>query len=88
MDNKILDLVRKANSTGIYIKHKNNIDLIFKATYGDESHAEDITNPIIKLNGWWINMSTSRPELVCADSIKIKSPDIDNWFDVGDPSNA
>jgi DNA gyrase inhibitor GyrI len=88
MDEKVLDFVRKANSASITIKHRNNIDVVFMATNGDETHAQDPVNPLIKFSGYWINIASSNPYIIDSDQIYIKTQDIVNWFEVQDPRNA
>jgi hypothetical protein len=85
MNEKILDFVRKANSSSITIKHRNNIDVVFMATNGDETHAEDPINPRVKFRGYWINVAAQNPYIIDTDEILIKSQDIVNWFEIQDP---
>ena len=82
MYQKIMDFVRKINTHRTVIRHVNAQDVVFMTTRGYETYAEDVINPVIKLNGYWINVSTVKPSLICSDIIFIKTKDLSNWFEI------
>jgi hypothetical protein len=85
MEDKITDFLNKANSVGVTIKNRNNLDVVFHAVRADDTSLLDPHNPLIRFDGLWINVSSSSPFVIDSDNISIRVRDIDNWSEIEDP---
>ena len=70
-DNIIDELTHNSNIT---IKHFRCLDVVFNVT-----EIISVSKDILKIKGWWINISSSKPFFIDNDTINIKIEDLVNW---------